>query len=173
MSFTTPIHEMSIFLAHAKYLEDEAVESYQEMAHTLEAHHNQKVADIFHEMARLGKLHANEVTDLCQGQALPKLAPWDYIWADKESPESGLMEDCHYLMSPLHALQISLKNEQQAFNFYNYVALTSHNEKVKQLAQEFAEEEAEHSEQLKEWIAKTPETDTHWDHDPDPAHMPE
>ena len=39
---------------------------------------------------------------------------------------------------------------------------------MRELAQEFADDERQHVAWMKEWLAKYPEPDNDWDYDPDP-----
>ena len=47
------------------------------------------------------------------------------------------------------------------------------NPRIRELASQFAAEEAGHVRLLGKWIAKYPPTDDNWDYDPDPPAMPE
>ncbi len=167
------IDSLPLFLAHALVVEEEAVENYEELAHVLKAHHNDAVAALFGQMAEFGRKHADEVRQLAEQFSLPKLAPWAYHWPDGLSPEAGGAADAHYLMNTAHALQLAMENERRARDFYASVAEHSPDAEVRRLAAEFAAEEAEHLQLLRDWLARCPDDPEHWPDDPDEAHMPE
>ena len=79
----------------------------------------------------------------------------------------------NYLMTTANALKIAMGNEQRAHDFYAEISRDSPDSEVRSLAAEFADEEKEHLELLRQWLAKTPEPDADPPYDPDPPHMPE
>lgn len=161
------------FLAHALTLENEAAEGYQEIGDSMAVHNNQEVADLFFKMAKYGRMHADEVRELSAGMTLPHIAPWDFVWADGESPEAPSMDKVHYMMQPAQALALALRAEHHAHDFYAGIAASSQNPRIRELASQFASEESEHVRLLGEWIRKYPAPDSNWDFDPDPPAMPE
>jgi rubrerythrin len=175
MNITTlaPIEDVAEFLAHAELLEQESVERYEEMADCMETHNNPEVASLFRKLAHFGENHVREVEQRAAGMALPKIAPWDFKWSTPESPEAGSFEDAHYLMDRGQALQMALYNEELGRQFYLQVAKTTPDEEVKQIAMEFAEEEAEHVNLLKNWIANLDTPDQPPLEDLDPPNIPE
>ncbi len=156
-------------LAHALQMETEAAERYAEIAENLEFHNNQEVAALFHKLGEYGRLHAAEVKEMSKDMDLPHIAPWDFKWPDGsgDSPEASSLEDVHYLMNSYQAVQLAMKVESAAYEFYAGVAETTPNADTKKIAQEFAEEESEHVELLKGWVDKYPKPDEDWDYDPD------
>lgn len=170
---TSGIDTVELFLAHALTLENEAADGYQEIGDSMAVHNNPEVAALFFQMAKYGRMHADEVKGLAAGLTLPHIPPWEYAWQDGESPESPSMDKVHYMMRPAQALALALRAERQAHGFYASVAETSKLHRIRDLAAQFASEEAEHVRLLTEWIAKYPDPDQHWDFDPDPPAMPE
>jgi len=168
-----PITTVEVFLAHALTLENEAVQGYQDIGESMTVHNNPEVAALFVQMAKYGRLHADEVRSLAEGLDLPHIAPWDYVWQDEASPEAPSLDKVHYLMQPAQALALALRAERQAHAFYASVAKTTPSDRVRQLASQFAAEEAEHVHLLTEWIKKYPAPDNNWDFDSDPPGMPE
>jgi len=167
------IHTVEEFLAHALTLENEAAEGYQEIGDAMAVHNNPEVAELFCRFARYGRKHADEVKSLAAGLTLPHIAPWDFAWQNGESPETPSMDKVHYLMTPAQALTLAMRAERQAYGFYASVAEASRNPRIRELATEFAAEEAEHVRLLTEWVKKYPDPDQDWDFDPDPPGMPE
>ncbi|MCC5861284.1 MAG: ferritin family protein [Gammaproteobacteria bacterium] len=148
---------VALFLAHAVTLEEEAAERYDELADTMAVHHND-VEALFRRMAGYSRLHRDEALGRAQaeGDVLPTLRPWEFAWPSPESPESAALADTHYLMDAHQALSLALTAERQAQAFYQQVADTSHDARVRELAGEFAEEEAEHARLLEEWLTRHP-----------------
>lgn len=170
---TTRIDTVELFLAHALTLENEAADGYQEIGDSMAVHNNPEVAGLFFQMATYGRMHADEVRGLATGLELPHIPPWEYSWEDGESPESPSMDKVHYMMQPAQALTLAMKAERQAHAFYAGVAEATSNPRIRELASQFAAEEAGHVRLLGEWIARYPPADDNWDYDPDPPAMPE
>ena len=160
--------DIALFLAHAVALEAEAAERYAELADAMEVHNNPDVAELFRKLSNFSVLHLNEVKEIAAGYELPKLAPWEFAWADGESPEAAPAERTHYLMTPYHCLQLALTNEKKGHGYYADQAFKSTDAEVKKYAAEFAAEEAEHVVMLEKWIANVPEPKADWDEDLDP-----
>ncbi len=173
MSGPETIASVEEFLAHAYTLEQESVDRYEELADVMEVHNNHDIAALFRKFAGFGRKHASEVMRLARGRHLPRLQPWEFKWLDAEGPETSNVFDVHYLMTPMHALQVALDNEQSGCDYYALIARTSVNAEVRTLAQEFAAEEAQHVSMLQRWIADTEPAAADWDEDPDPPQMPE
>lgn len=167
------IETVEELLAHGKALEEEAAERYEEIADAMEVHNNREVAALFRQLNEYALKHAAEINERAQGLTLPHISPWDYKWQNGSSPETASLEATHYLMTPYHALLVAHKAENGAHDFYATVAATSGNTQVRDLAAEFAEEEAGHVMLLEEWIQKTPKPEDGWDYDPDPPFMSE
>lgn len=147
-----PIASLPEFLAHAIVLERESVERYEELADSMETHNNLEVARLFRKLARFGELHAHEVEQHAEGMELPQIPPWEFKWSTPEAPESGAMEEVHYLMGTREALEFALHNETQGRDFYAHVAGSSPDPEVRRMAAHFTDEETEHVNLLKSWI---------------------
>lgn len=166
----TPLDDLGTFLVHAVVLEDEAASRYDELADTMEVHHNDEVATLFRQMALYSRMHLKEATEHAAAHAggLPDLKPWEFDWPGSESPESGRAEASHYLMTPHHALNLALAAELSAHAFYAGVASRSRSEPIRKLAAEFAAEEAGHAQALRKWLSRYPAPPRAWDEDLDP-----
>ena len=173
MSGPESIASVEEFLVHAYTLEQESVDRYEELADVMEVHNNHDIAALFRKFAGFGRKHAAEVLRLSEGRELPRLQPWEFKWLDAEGPETSDVFDAHYLMTPIHALQVALGNEKSGYEYYDFLACNSPNAEVRTLAREFAAEEAEHVSLLQQWIANTEPADADWDEDPDPPQTPE
>ena len=168
---TEPIDSVAEFLVHAETLERESVERYAELADSMEIHNNPKVTDLFRKLSHFGENHLNKVLQQIAGLELPEIPPWDFKWDSPESPEAGNHDEVHYLMNIREALQFALHNEVRGRDFYAQVAGTTPNPEVKEMAEEFTEEENEHVHLLEVWITNLTDPDTVRKEDPDPPNI--
>lgn len=169
----TALNDLGVFFAHAHALESEAMQRHEELACVMEVHNNLEAAAIFRKLAGYGEQHAAEVAELMQDVEAPRLAPWEFDWGGGEAPETSAMQNAHYLMSSAHALQMALVTEQKACDYYAAVAEGAEHDEVRRYAREFAAEEAQHVQYVKDWIARGPGEPGPLPPDDDPAHMPE
>ena len=155
------------FYAHALAIEREAVARYQELADQMHEHNNFAARDLFAWLADNERQHAQELVSRAEGIALPQLDPWEYKWVDPEAPESAPHEEAHYLMTPHHALQLALRNERRAAEYYDRVARTAKTEAIRKLAEEYAAEERRHIEHVEQALARQEDPTAGWDEDLD------
>jgi len=167
------IGSVADLLAHVKAMETEAMEGYQDLAEQMEVHHNSETADLFRKMAHVESLHVKKVLERAEGVDLPHIPPWEYKWVDGEAPEAVSNEQTHYLMTPYHALQLALRAETRALDFFTQIVAQCEPGDIRDLASELRDEEQEHVELIKTWLAKLPEPDDGWDEDPDPPMLQE
>jgi rubrerythrin len=104
---------------------------------------------------------------------LPEISPWDFKWSTPEGPETAGMSEANYMMNPAQVLQLALHNEIRGRDFYAEVAADSPDPQVRRIAAEMVEEEDEHVELLKQWIAREGATAAAPPEDLDPPNMPE
>ena len=159
---------MAELLVHALVIELEAVQSYKELAEQMRDCGNTEVAELFEKMSALEAGHATKIKEKTGDLELPELAPWEYRWAELESPETIDLGGIHYLMTPHQALKLALENELSAMAFFEVIANGQVEESVRSLAREFADDEREHVAWMQDWLGKYPPPDTDWDYDPDP-----
>jgi rubrerythrin len=168
------IRTVGELLVHALELEHESAERYGELAQSMAIHNNQEVADLFEHLADMSEAHADEVRGRAEGVDLPEIPPWELKWTCPGSPESNCMEtQVSYLMTALQALELALHNEMRGRDFYAHVAMSSPNPDVRHLAGEMAEEESEHVDLLKDWLAKETHSQEPAPLDLDPPNIPE
>ena len=173
MNTSSCYESLETFLAHAVTLEREAVEHLDDVAQMMFEHNNMPLYELFKELAGHGMTHASEIEALVLDYQLPALKPWEYQWQDNESPEVGDTDQLHYLMTPRQALKFALSHETSARDFYLDVATHTKTDKIKKLAMEFADEEAEHVQLLEDKLADTAHAGDDWHLDLDPPHLPE
>ena len=156
------------FMASAYAMEIEAADRYAEFADQMESHNNPSVAEFFRKLARIEGLHARQILDE-MGWKTPRRAAFAHRWDSPEGPETTSMDEVHYLMQPMHVLELALKAEQSAEKHYAKIAKDPKTPpSIRKVAIEMRDDETEHVRLIREWMAKVPKPDANWDHDPDP-----
>jgi rubrerythrin len=163
------IASVAELLAHAYRIEVDAEERYQLLADQMETHNNPELAQLFRKFAGHEAHHAEEIKEQMQGMGIPELKPWDHKWQSDESPEAVDITRLRYNMTPWHALQLALKAERNAFDFFDRIARAAPDPELRKWAEEFRAEEAEHVEFVLKELTKHPEPPAGWDVDPDPV----
>ncbi|MBK9134664.1 MAG: ferritin family protein [Betaproteobacteria bacterium] len=156
-------------MAQALEMEREAVARYSELADMMEVHNNLEVAALFRKMAEVEGHHVTQILaemGWAEDRPAPRRAG---NWGTPEAPETVPIEEMHYLMHPWHALQLALAAEERAVQFFDALARTTEVESIRRAALEMRQEEVEHVELVRAWIAKVPKPDDDWAADPDPA----
>ena len=159
---------IATLMTYALWLELDAVERYRELADAMEMHNNRDVSELFRKMAAIEGKHADKIMKQMAWTRVPPLPPGRSPWPGFESPETVAHEEVHYLMQPYHALALALKGEERAHRFFESLVRAATTPSVKRAALEMAEEEREHVELVKAWMAKVPRPDDDWRDDPDP-----
>lgn len=152
------IDDVAMFLAHAVRLEADAAETYERLALQMEERTNVTVAALFRKFAGYSRQHLGEARARAAREAggVLELAPEEYRWPDGCSPETPAPADIQRL-TVRSALEMALATERSACDFYSAVAGQTRSTEVQELAQEFAEEEAEHVEALERWLGRLEE----------------
>jgi rubrerythrin len=160
------------FYALLYAMEHEAAERYEELASQMETHNNPAVAEIFRELAAAEAKHAKRLE--AHGQSVHAIRTRDMRFRPGfELPETTPLDRAHYLMTPAHALQLALANEEQAARCFDEMAASAPDAEVRGLAAEMAEEERRHAEFIRGRLAKLPVPSTDWDDDLDPPRYSE
>jgi rubrerythrin len=160
------------FLAQAHAMEREAAQRYDELADQMEVHNNAEVAALFRKMAEIERKHAVRVLGSFPETPAEGGAPPLAIGVP-ELPETISNNELHYLMPPYHALELALESEQRAVRFFDRIAGSSKDAKVRAAARKLAEEERQHVRLVKEWMQRVPKPKAGWDYDPDPPNYTE
>jgi rubrerythrin len=160
------------FMSRAYAIEVEAVERYTQFADQLEGHNNREVAAVFRKLAEIEGLHAKHILDAMGWPSLPVL-PVPYASGDPEGPETAPFDSLHYLMQPYHALEIALRCEIRAVEYFEDIAAQSADERVRAAAAHMAAEEREHVTLMRDWMKRVPQPKAGWDEDLDPPRMSE
>jgi rubrerythrin len=160
------------FLAQAHAMEREAAQRYDELADQMEVHNNAEVAALFRKMAEIERKHAARVLGSFPETPVEGGSPSLAIGVP-ELPETISNNELHYLMPPYHALGLALESEQRAVRFFDRIAGSSKDAKVRAAARQLAGEERQHVRLVKEWMQKVPKPAAGWDYDPDPPNYTE
>jgi len=157
---------LEAFMAQALAMEFEAMQRYADLADAMEMHNNRDVAELFRRMSLIENKHAAKImAEMGWKEPPPAAAP---ACEGFEAAETIALDDVHYLMRPWHALQLALRAEQRAERFFARLAQAANVESVRQAALELRQEEHEHVELIRVWLAKVPQPEPDWAHDPDP-----
>lgn len=160
------------FMAQAYAMEIEAQQRYADLADAMEMHNNREVAELFRKMVSVEGKHAAQILDEMGWKTPPAnaVAP---SWEGFEAAESVPIDEVHYLMQPWHALNLALAAEQRAERFFAELAMTAKDDSVRRAAIELRDEEREHVELVRAWMAKVPQPEKDWAEDPDPPRYDE
>lgn len=142
------------FLAYAARLEQEAVLRFKELTEAAKTHGNKEVADFFAQMAHYSQMHYQQAKERCGFHDLPDMNPDDFKWPEMESPEAAAIWGADPLMGVQEAMRLALEAETRGYDFYKNILDTTADPEIRAMAQEFAEEEAEHVEAIQRWISR-------------------
>jgi rubrerythrin len=163
------IFSVADLMAIAYRIEADAVERYALLADQMETHNNPELMKVFRDLARAEGIHAEEIRRLAGDVDLTgRENALRSSWPIGESPEEVDLGAAHYLMTPWHALQLSLAGEKRALAFFTSIVETAKDAKVKEMAAEFVEEEAEHVNLVYRLLRKYPKPAEPWPGDGDP-----
>lgn len=162
-----PIASVVDLLALAHQIEADAVERYTEFAAQMETHNNRELVKVFRDLARAEGIHAEEIRKMAGDIDLAARARQLGRWKKGDSPEQADLGAAHYLMTPWHALQLALAGEQRALAFFTSVVDSAKDPKIKDMAAEFVEEEAEHVNLVHRLLRKYPKPADSWADDDD------
>ncbi len=163
------ITNLADLLAIAYQIEADAVERYKTLAEQMETYNNPDLVKVFRDLARAEGIHAEEIRRQAGDIDVVAHARKVAKWKKGESPEEADLGEAHYMMTPWHALQLALVGEERALAFFTHVVETTKDAKVKDMAKEFVEEEAEHVNLVHRLLKKYPKPAESWSNDPDPA----
>ena len=109
----------------------------------------------FHGIAhRLLRMHWKEAQAPSVAPAVVLELPANSAWPDHDTPERMALWAGDAALSRLVALKAALQGERRGYEFYYAVAGSTSDPSIRELANEFGKEEAEHVETLKHWIQR-------------------
>lgn len=164
---TPKVASLADLFALAYQIEADAVERYALLADQMETHNNPELVKVFRDLARAEGIHAEEIRRLAGDIDVVAHARQTGGWKG-DSPEEADLSAAHYMMTPWHALQMALVGEQRALEFFTGIVESTKDAKIKQMAAEFVEEEAEHVNLVHRLLRKYPAPSDSWSQDTDP-----
>ena len=162
------VKNLNDLLAIAYQIEIDAVDRYNLLADQMETHNNPELTKIFRDLARAEGIHGEEIRRLAGDFDVVAHAQEVAKLHHGESPEEADLSLAHYLMTPWHALQLSLAGEKRALAYFQSIVETAKDEKVKKMAAELVEEEAEHVNLVHRLLLRYPKPKDNWADDLDP-----
>ena len=167
-SYNPKISDLNDLLAVAYQIESDAADRYYLLAEQMETHNNLELMKIFRDLARAENIHGEEIQRLAGDFDVVYRARQIARFERTESPEEAALDSAHYLMTPWHALQLSLAGEKRALAYFGRVVEAATDPKVKAMAEELMEEETEHVNLVHRLLLRYPRPDDSWAEDPDP-----
>jgi rubrerythrin len=158
---------LDALMMQALAMEQEAAQRYADLADAMEMHNNADVAELFRRMAAIETRHAAQIMQKMGWDHAPAAATAP-AWEGFDAAETIGADDVHYLMRPWHALQLALGAEQRAERFFGALARGTDDPSVREAALELQQEEHEHVELIRAWLARVPQPEPDWAVDPDP-----
>jgi rubrerythrin len=165
---TPKVASLNDLLAVAYQIEIDAVERYNLLADQMETHNNPELVKVFRDLARAESIHGEEICRLAGDFDVATHARQMAKFARSESPEEAELGSAHYMMTPWHALQLSLAGEKRALAYFTSIVETAKDPKVKTMAAQLVEEEAEHVNLVYRLLRKYPKPSDAWAEDDDP-----
>ncbi|HET7382050.1 MAG TPA: ferritin family protein, partial [Pseudolabrys sp.] len=112
------VANLNDLLAVAYQIEIDAVERYNLLADQMETHNNPELVKVFRDLARAEGIHGEEIRRLAGDFDVAAHARQIAKFERSESPEEAELGSAHYLMTPWHALQLSLAGEKRALAYF-------------------------------------------------------
>ncbi len=167
-SDTPKVANLNDLLSVAYQVEIDAVDRYNVLADQMETHNNPELVKVFRDLARAEGIHGEEIRRLAGDFDVAARAREIAKFGRADSPEEVDLGAAHYMMTPWHALQLSLAGEKRALAYFTSIVETAKDPKVKALAAELVEEEAEHVNLVHRLLLRYPKPSDTWADDMDP-----
>lgn len=162
------VSSLNDLLAVAYQIEIDAVDRYNLLADQMETHNNPELVKVFRDLARAEGIHGEEIRRLAGDFDVAAHAQKIAAFELGDSPEQADIAGMHYMMTPWHALQLSLAGEKRALAYFTSIVETAKDPKVKAMAAELVEEEAEHVNLVHRLLLRHPRPNDSWADDLDP-----
>jgi rubrerythrin len=162
------VSNLNDLLAVAYQIEIDAVDRYKLLADQMETHNNPELVKVFRDLARAEGIHGEEIRRMAGDFDVAARAREIAKFGQADSPEEADLGSAHYMMTPWHALQLSLVGEKRALAYFTSIVETTKDPKVKKLAAELVEEEAEHVALVHRLLLRYPKPSDSWADDLDP-----
>lgn len=139
-----PICSVEEFYAHALALEREAGERYREFADWFRNRGEEALSGLCTTLADAEGAHFREMVAACRHLELPTVPEGEFRWLEGDSPEAPGRDLFYRVVRPAELLKIALGAELNATAWFDWVARTSTDPRVRTLATGFLAEEAGH-----------------------------
>ena len=151
----------------------ESEDRLQDLIDSLNQHEKMQATETFSRTIELIKLSLKNIEQRVQGMQLPEIPPWESQWHYEDQPDLVCIENAHYLMSPLQALELALFNERRLLEFFKQQVDKGINEEIRLIADEFLVQEKQLTAQMHSWRAQLEKAPTEQHEDFDPPNIPE
>jgi rubrerythrin len=151
-----PIATIEEFYAHALAIEREAVARYREFEAWYADRGEDALARLCGGLACVEAEHEAVLARGCASLVLPALEPGEHCWLDEGSPEAPAREFFYRVVSPRQLLEIALKSEMDARDFFERAAQGEGLPELREAAVEMAQEESLHVEWVLAALARYP-----------------
>ena len=141
---TTVIATLEDFYAHALAIEREARDRYAELVAWFNERGEEMLAGLCATLAEAEGAHYRELERRSRGHELPAIDASSYQWSEVDSPEAPRRELLQRAKRPRDLLLVALEAERKAAAFFEWVASTSPDARVRDLALDMAAEEELH-----------------------------
>lgn len=158
-----PIRTIEEFFAHALAIEHEAAQRYREFQAHFAERGEEAIAGLCGNLAALEQEHYEFLLRRCSEFTLPPIDDHGYHWLEADSPEAPAGEFVYRVATPRQLMEIAFKAECAARSFFESVAQTAADAKVRAMAAEMAGEEEEHMHWIADAIEYMPTQDIDWD----------
>lgn len=145
-----PINSVEEFYAHALAIEHEAAKSYRELKAHFADRGEEVLAGLCGNLAHFEQDHYELLLEQAKHLEIPSLPLDKYRWLETRSPEIEEHDFIFRVATPRQLLEIALKAERNARRFFEWVAGTTTDPAIQQLAEEMAREESEHV----QWVTR-------------------
>lgn len=160
-------------LAQVYAMKCESEDRLQNLIDSLKQHNNIAAADIFSRTIKLIQDSIKNIEHRAQGMQLPEIPPWESQWYCEEQPDCQCIENAHYLMTPLQALELAIFNEKRLQEFFKEQIDNEINEEIRFIANEFLIQEKQLTVQMHSWKEQLENSQTEQNEDFDPPNVPE
>jgi len=158
-----PIRSVEEFYAHALAIEREAADRYAEFFTWFDERGEDALAGLCRSLARIEGEHYQELLESCSNLKLPAIDAADYCWLDGGSPEAPAREVVYRVAKPQHLLEVALKAECRARDYFISIVRTSPARPVRELAAVMAAEERQHVQWVREALEYYGATNIDWE----------
>ena len=136
------------FLLHAIRVESAAAHRSDELADAMQTWGNREVEAFFRKMAEHSRAHQKEAMTRAGLRQVAELPADGFDWPDGVDPESPAWWGVDGLMGIEQAIENALEGEKRGLAYYEGIAASSSETRLKRLAAAFAAEEREHVAEL-------------------------